>query len=440
MDPVVGPDRGQRDRETIGVTGLDQEPGRADQLGEWPDRGCDDRDTTGQCLDGRQAGCLRDDRQDGPACATDQVDQVGRGEGRRIHERIADPLPGGSPGDRRPIVRAGPDDEDARRPRHVPGQALGTARVLERGQRREQRGEVESCVEPAGEDEIAAVEAEPIPDSRPGAERASAVTVVGLGREPGPRSQGHDVEPVAPETQEPARCLGRRRAADDDGSRLTQQLGPQALPEPIHDRASERLRHLPRRKVEEGDHDRDARRDRQRAAPDRVVHRSGGTAPLGTPGRPDGCAAEHERIHGHRAGTQQAGRWQLAPADDLEMAEPVGGVVEVRGDQEGERFPGQGIGVVRAEQAIEIGGGQGRAVRRLERPRVEHDTDTCRAIRSAAAEPVRRVRCHGRLNPRDVDATSARGCPRHGAGPRRPAPRRRSGGSSWTDRRVDRGR
>ena len=72
VDAVVGPDRGQGDGQPVRVARLDEEPGRADQLGEWPDRRRDDRRPAGERLDGRQAGRLRDDGQDRRAGAADQ--------------------------------------------------------------------------------------------------------------------------------------------------------------------------------------------------------------------------------------------------------------------------------------------------------------------------------------------------------------------------------
>ena len=156
--------------------------------------------------------------------------------------------------------------------------------------------------------------------------------------------------------------------------------------------------------VEQRGHDRQARGDRERAAPDGVIDRAGRTATLGPPGRTDRRAAQQERVDGHRPGAQQAGRRQLAAPDDLEVLVARGRVVEVGADQEREGFAGQRLRIEGAEQPVEVGGGERRALGCLERPGVEHDPDA-RASAGAAASPRRRRRVtpgHGRRHLRSA--------------------------------------
>ena len=184
------------------------------------------------------------------------------------------------------------------------------------------------------------------------------------------------MEPLAPDAQEATRGASRRIAADDDRRGVAQELRPQALPEPAGDRSLEGVRQLPGGQVEQRGHDRQARGDRERAAADGVIDRARRTATLGPPGRTDGRAAQQERVDGHRPGPQQAGRWQLAAPDDLEVLVAHGRVVEVRSDQEREGFAGQRRRIEGAEQPVEVGSGERRPLGCLERPGVEHDPET----------------------------------------------------------------
>ena len=181
----------------------------------------------------------------------------------------------------------------------------------------------------------------------------------------------------------------------------------------------------------------------QRAAAHRVVDGAGGPSPLGSPGGPDGRTAQEERVDGHRRGSQQAGRWQLPAPDDLEVLVLGGRVVEVGADQERERFAGQRRGVEGAEQPVEVGGRERCPLGCLERPGVEDDADARHALRRCFAKagvgrPGRSG--HARVTTRrPADGAASGRSPRPATGRRRPAPRRRSAGSSSTARRGGRG-
>jgi len=133
-----------------------------------------------------------------------------------------------------------------------------------------------------------------------------------------------------------------------------------------------------------------------------VVDRASGATTLGAPGRPHRRATQDERIDGHRRRAQQAGRWQLAPTDDIEVPEAPRRVVEVRAEQEREGFAGQRLGVVGIEQCLEVGGRERGAIGGLEGPRVEDDPDARRSRgRPTAKTAVARVR-HGPIMRRSV--------------------------------------
>ena len=248
------------------------------------------------------------------------------------------------------------------------------------------------------------------------------------------------MQPVAPDAQDPPGGAGRRLAADHDRGRLAQELGTQALSEAVDDGPPEGLRQLPWREVEEGDHDRDPRGDRQRAASDSVVDGARRATAFGPPRRPDGRAAQHERVHGHRTGAEEPGRRQLSSAHDVQVVVAIGRVVQVGRDQERERFAVERLCVVRPEQVVEVDGRERRSVGRLEGSGVEDDADADRAIGRARAQALRRDLGHRRVTPRGAGGSGARRAPRREAGRRRRAPRRRSGGSSSTGRCAGPGR
>ena len=143
----------------------------------------------------------------------------------------------------------------------------------------------------------------------------------------------------------------RRLAADDDRAASRRSWRPQPLAEPAGHRPPERVGQLPRREVEQRDDDRQARRDRQRAAPDRVIDGAGRAAAVRPPGGAERRAAQQERVDGHRAGPQQPRRRQLAPADDLEVRDTASvGSSRSDAEQERERLAGERVRVEGAEQ------------------------------------------------------------------------------------------
>ena len=161
----------------------------------------------------------------------------------------------------------------------------------------------------------------------------SVVRAAGEGR---PRRQPDDPQPVAPHVEQSPGGPRRRLAPDDDGRRVAQDLGTEPLPEPAGHGPPERVRELPRREIEQRDDDGQPGRDRQRAATHRVIDGAGRAATVRVPGGADRRATQDERVHGHRRGPEQARRWELAPADDLEVPIPLGDVVLVGADQERE--------------------------------------------------------------------------------------------------------
>ena len=198
------------------------------------------------------------------------------------------------------------------------GVELGrTAGGGQRGERLEQRAEILPCVEPAGEDEVALGQPEPVTQL----DRLGPCPAVAERRpECRTRRQRHDPDPVLVQVQQPPGGPRGGVAAHDHGSGLAELLRSQALTEPTGRRALELVRHLPGRQVEQAHHDRQARGDRQRAAPDGVVDGTGRPAALGPPGCAQAGATQQEGIDGHRRRTKQARRWQQAPTDDLEMS------------------------------------------------------------------------------------------------------------------------
>ena len=147
-------------------------------------------------------------------------------------------------------------------------------------------------------------------------------------------------------------------------------------PNRLATRPLERARELPRREVEERDHDGQPGRDRQRPATDRVIDGAGRAARSARQAAPTAAPRRRNGSTVMRRGPQQAGRWQLAPADDLEVRD-TRSVGSSRSEpiRNANDSPAQRIRVEGAEQAVEIGGRQRRPVGRLERPGVEDDAD-----------------------------------------------------------------
>ena len=235
---------------------------------------------------------------------------------------------------------------------------------------------------------------------------------------------------------------GRRLAADDDRGRLAQELGPQALAEPAGQRRAG-TRPGSSHGARSSSVTTTGRPEAigQRAAADRVIDGARPRRRARPARRPDRRAAQHERVDGHRARAEQPGRRQLAPADDLEVAEPR---------RSGRRGPTRaGTRTTRrraasaskaAEQTVRgrsppagarSGAWSGRASRTTRTPAGRAGVG---AAAQPAAGPVTRV------TPSAAARQAAEELLGRGAGRRRRAPRRRSAGSSWTGRRAGRGR
>ena len=251
------------------------------------------------------------------------------------------------------------------------------------------------------------------------------------------------MQPVAPDVQQSPGGARGRVAADDDRRGVAQELPPEALPEPARDRLLEQTRELPGGQVEEGGHHRQARGDRQRAATDRVVDGAGGPAPLGSPGGPDGRAAQEERVDGHRRGSQQAGRWQLPAPDDLEVL-----VIGRSGRRGRSRSGTRTIRRPAARRRRRRAARRGR--RRRAAPARAPGAAGHRGRRGPPAPGPTLLRQGGIGRPgrsgharvttrRPADGAASGRSPRPATGRRRPAPRRRSAGSSSIARRGDRG-
>ena len=223
-------------------------------------------------------------------------------------------------------------------------------------QRSQQRGQVEPSVEAPRQHEIAIGDAEPGPkvgDTRSG-RPGSTGRRAGLDRprEGGPRCERHDAEAVASEVKHAASGTGRGRRPDDHGRGVAQDPPPQPLSEPAGRRPLVGLGQLPRREVEERDDERQTGSDRERPATDGVIDGPTRASAFSSPGRTDGRTAEHERIDGHRSGTQQPGRRELPATDHLEVRERGRRVVEVRADQECEGLARQRCRVEGAEESV----------------------------------------------------------------------------------------
>ena len=373
MHRVIGPDRGQRHRQPVGPTRLDEETGSADQLGQGSDRRGYDRRAAREGLDDRKAGPFGEDREQRPARCAHKFHDIGDRQRRGVDERSADALARRGAGDRCAVVRTRTDEQDPWRPRH-PVLESGWAACRRKGREcLEHRREVQSSVEPAAEHQVSTTQAESV------AQRHHAGRHRGRGgrRRPEPDTRRHsdDTQAITADPQQSPHRPGRRLAADDDRGCLAQELPAQALAEPARDRALKRLRELPGSQVEQCDHDGQSGRDRQRSAPHGVVDGACGAGALRTPGRSETRAAQYERIHGQRSRPQQAGRRQLAPTDHGEVAEAHRRVVDIGCDEEGEGFTGKRVRIVGAEQPVEVGRRQRRSFGRLERTHVEDDSD-----------------------------------------------------------------
>ena len=290
----------------------------------------------------------------------------------------------------------------------------------------EERGEVLAGVVPAGIDEVATGQPEPLALRGGvviGRGGRSAATAPGRRGERRPRGQRDHPDPVRAEMEQAAGRGLHLRAGDEHRGRVAQQPAAQALPEPRGRGAAEGLRQLPRRQVEQRRDDGQPRRDRQRPRAGRVVERAGGPAAVGPPGGPERRPAQQERVHGHRRRAEEVRRRQLAAADDGQVRVGRRRVVEVAAQQERERFAVDGLLVEGAEQAVQIGGRDRRPRRLLERPRVEDDPHAGRRVRPRAGR--------SRARPGPGRRAAARPDRSSSAAPRR-SRSRSSSARSWT--------
>jgi hypothetical protein len=98
-------------------------------------------------------------------------------------------------------------------------------------------------------------------------------------------------------------------------------------------------------------------------------------------------AAEQERVDGQGAAPEESRRREQPPADDVELLERRGRVVQIRLEQEREGLACERFGIVGAEQAVEVPGSRGRASWILKRSGVEDDPDAPRSIPGLPARP-----------------------------------------------------
>jgi len=189
------------------------------------------------------------------------------------------------------------------------------------------------------------------------------------------RRERHDPQPVRAHMKQPAGRSCHRCRSHDDRGRVADLLSAQSSAEAGGGAGGERARDLPWRKVQQGDHDWQARRDGQRSGSDGVVDGARSTLPFSAPGRTQRGTAEQERIQCLCRGTQPAGRRQQAAPDDLDSLEMARGVIQVRAQQEREGLAREQVGLVRIQERSQVCGRDGRTVRVLKRPKVQNDAE-----------------------------------------------------------------
>ncbi len=180
---------------------------------------------------------------------------------------------------------------------------------VERGERGHQRGTVLPDVVATVIDEVSIAETESIGGGPGGL--AAPERVLEDGRVRRSRRERHDMDPVAPQVQEPTGGLRDRLGADEDRRGVAQQPGTQPLAEARRGPALEGLGQLPRREIQERHHRRQARRDRHGVAR-RVIHgaRRPASGPPATPRRPRhraGRTGRRSAPPGGAAGSAAAG-------------------------------------------------------------------------------------------------------------------------------------
>jgi hypothetical protein len=137
------------------------------------------------------------------------------------------------------------------------------------------------------------------------------------------------VKPLGADVHPPARRVGDRLAADDDGGGIAQQLASEPPAEARRRGPREDRWQLPWREVEQGHDQRQPRCDRQRPRADRVVDGAARAAAAYPPGRPDRRAAQDERVDRVCGRAEPAGRRDQPPADDLQAIQRNRRIVEV---------------------------------------------------------------------------------------------------------------
>ena len=211
---------------------------------------------------------------------------------------VAGAVPGGDPRQRGAILGSRIEDEDARRP------GRGRVEIGRVGRRAPGRpGRRASSMRPGG--------CRGDRDTR-GTDRPGRACPRSPGQ-PGPARRAPPARPRRP-LAAPAgstRMRSRRRCSRRRAARATSSLPTSTAAAsrssrarsrwPKRDRrpALERARQLPRRKVEQRGDGRQPRGDRQSTARG-VVHRTGRSAELGTPCRPDRRATQQERVDRQR--------------------------------------------------------------------------------------------------------------------------------------------
>jgi hypothetical protein len=185
------------------------------------------------------------------------------------------------------------------------------------------------------------------------------------------------VEPVATDPEQPPGGQRRGLARDDHRGRFAEQLGAQPLAEPGDGAPLERVRQLPGGDVEQGDDGRDAGEERQSTGGS-VIDRTRRAVAIRTPGGAERGTRDQERVDRQGTAPEQARGRQQAPAHHVQPGEAFGRIVEVGLEQQDERLAGEGRGIERGQQPVEIGGGDRRPVRILEGPRVEDDAEAGR--------------------------------------------------------------
>ncbi len=250
---------------------------------------------------------------------TPRTGRAGRGSGprrraRRGARRAAAARRRSSPG--RPRGRP-PATAAARSPgvaptRHTRGghSASGTdagggssASARERG---EQRRQVLAGVVAAGVDGVSLAQPEPL-----ALEAGTGRRLRPVGRARGERD---DPQPRLAHVEQPPRLARGRARRDEHGAGVLEQARPQPLAEAGDGAALVGLGHRPRREVEQGGDDRDARRDGQAGARGVVDGPQGAAVAVRAPARAHRRAAEHERIDGQGARPEQPGRREPAHA------------------------------------------------------------------------------------------------------------------------------